>query len=324
MLTATMPLGATSTRLHAFDPQALVLALQEGFLEHVQLQKGRFGGQIAHSVSRRCRTDWGQYNLALMARGDLSPEWLSVGIFLHGEGTWHVQGQRMRNGDIAIYAAGSEMCISLPPNAQWLSVQVPSERLEYLGLRLAPGTTNLHLPGQLEPEARQTLSDLAAVLGPQRPHHPSPAQLEMAHEQLLQIIWGELARRWRHPSASEVVTQKTRQRLVESVHRWCDDRSASPLRLDTLCQEMEIPIWQLERAFHQTYGMPPQRLLTLHRLAKARRELLRQNSGVTEVAMEHGFWHLGRFSLLYRDYFGENPSDTVRAGRSVGLAGSLA
>jgi AraC family transcriptional regulator, ethanolamine operon transcriptional activator len=321
MLPPTLPPSATLTRLRAFDPQALVLALQEGFLEHVQLQKGLFGGQIAHSISRRCRTDWGEYNLALLARGDLSPGWLTVGVFLHGEGTWHVQGQRMRNGDIAIYAAGSEMCISLPPRAQWLGIQIPCERLEYLGLRLPPGTTNLHLPGQLTPIAQQTLAELAAVLGPQRTHDPSSAQLEMAHEQLLQIIWGELARRWRHPSASAVTTQQTRQRLVESVHQWCEDRSASPLRLDTLCQEMEIPIWQLERAFHQTYGMAPQRLLTLHRLAKARRELLRQNSGVTEVAMEHGFWHLGRFSLLYRDYFGENPSDTVRAGRSVGLAG---
>ena len=59
------------TQLNSFDPQALVLALQEGFLEHVQLQPGRFGGQIVHSISTQCRTDWGQYNLALLARGDL-------------------------------------------------------------------------------------------------------------------------------------------------------------------------------------------------------------------------------------------------------------
>ena len=97
--------SATSvTRLDAFDPQALVLALQEGFLEHVQLEKGRFGGQIVHSVSPQCRTDWGQYNLALLAQGDLSPEWVSVGIFLHGHGVWRVQGQALRNGDLVVYA----------------------------------------------------------------------------------------------------------------------------------------------------------------------------------------------------------------------------
>ena len=83
------------TQLSAFDPQALVLALQEGFLEHVQLEQGRFGGQIVHSVSAQCRTDWGQYNLALLAKGDLSREWLSVGVFLQGQGSWRVQGQKI-------------------------------------------------------------------------------------------------------------------------------------------------------------------------------------------------------------------------------------
>jgi len=93
------------TQLNSFDPQALVLALQEGFLEHVQLQPGRFGGQIVHSISTQCRTDWGQYNLALLARGDLSRQWLSVGIFLQGQDSWRVQGKALRNGDLVIYAA---------------------------------------------------------------------------------------------------------------------------------------------------------------------------------------------------------------------------
>nr|WP_291942362.1 helix-turn-helix domain-containing protein [Limnohabitans sp.] len=34
---------------------------------------------------------------------------------------------------------------------------------------------------------------------------------------------------------------------------------------------------------------------------------------MTEVAMGHGFWHLGRFAGLYKNYYGESPSETVRA-----------
>lgn len=311
------PVSAGSiTHLSAFDPQALVLALQKGFLEHVQLQKGRFGGQIAHSQSNQCRTDWGQYNLALLAQGDLSPEWLTVGIFLHGDGAWHVQGKQLCNGDLVLYSEGSEMCISLPPRAQWLGVQIPRQRLESLGFRLPHGTTTLHLPGQLPADAARVLAGLASVLGPQRLQDPSTAVSEQAHDDLLEVVWSELARRWHQPSVGAMASHQNRQRLVQAVHVWCESRSETPLRMDALCQELDVPIWQLERVFQQTYGMPPQRLLTLHRLAKARRALLTQAGGVTDVAMGNGFWHLGRFSALYKDYFGESPSETSRVARN--------
>lgn len=310
------PVSAGSiTQLSAFDPRAMVLALQEGCLEHVQLEKGRFNGQIAHTVSSQCRTDWGRYNLALLAKGDLSSEWLSVGIFLCGNGAWRVQGQELRNGDMVLYGQGSEMCISLPPKAQWLGVQIPRLRLDCLGFRLPGATTSLHLPGVLPPDASQTLNALVNILGPQRLHTPTVAQSEQAHEQLLQVVWAELARRWCRPTASAVTANAARQRMVQAVHQWSEGCSETPLRMDALCQAMDIPIWQLERAFHQTYGVPPQRLLALHRLAAARRALLVQTASVTEVAMSHGFWHLGRFAVLYKDYFGESPSETARLTR---------
>lgn len=316
MSPASLAPAGSITQFNAFDPHALVLALQEGFLEHVQLEKGHFCGQIAHSVSSQCRTDWGQYNLALLAKGDLSPEWLTVGILLHGNGRWHVQGKELRNGDLVLYTQGSEMCISLPPNAQWVGVQIPRLRLEISGFRMPHGVTTLHLPGHLSPEAARTLADLAMVLGPQRLQDPNAAQSELAHEQLLHVVWSELASRWNQPKVSTVLRHHTRQRLVQAVHQWCEVRGDTPLRLDALCQEINVPIWQLERAFQQTYGMPPQRLITLHRLAKARQALLTHAGGVTDVAMSHGFWHLGRFSVLYKDYFGESPSETSRAARN--------
>lgn len=298
------------TRLNAFDPQALVLALQEGFLEHVQLEKGRFGGQIVHSVSPQCRTDWGQYNLALLAQGDLSPQWLSVGILLDGQGVWRVQGQTMRNGDLVVYSQGSDMCTTLPPQAQWMGVQIPPHKFQSLGFYMAPGVSALHLPGQLPPQALQQLVELSSVLGPNRQQDPDTALIDQAHEQLQHIIWSELARRWRKPSISTALNLQTRERLIQSVDHWANDNSTTPLRIDALCESLDIPIWQLERAFQQTYGMAPQRLITLRRLAKARRALLLQVGSVTEIAMGHGFWHLGRFAGLYKNYFGESPSST--------------
>ena len=64
--------------------------------------------------------------------------------------------------------------------------------------------------------------------------------------------------------------------------------------------------------------MPPLQYLKHCRLEAARRELSsaeRDQTTVTEVALRYGFYHLGRFSGLYRETFGELPSETLKHQR---------
>lgn len=68
----------------------------------------------------------------------------------------------------------------------------------------------------------------------------------------------------------------------------------------------------LEHAFKVELGMTPLQVLTTFRLEDARAMLLDRNCdyGVTDVALASGFRHLGRFSRIYRNHFGETPSIT--------------
>ena len=61
--------------------------------------------------------------------------------------------------------------------------------------------------------------------------------------------------------------------------------------------------------------MGPLRYLWLRRMHLARRALSLASEGgatVTSIAMAHGFWELGRFSVAYRGLFGETPLATLR------------
>lgn len=90
-----------------------------------------------------------------------------------------------------------------------------------------------------------------------------------------------------------------------------------PLCVGDLCVACEVPRRTLNHAFQQVLGMGPVTYLRRLRLNQVRRLLQhsRANSNpksVTEIALDHGFWHLGRFSSQYRELFGESPRERAR------------
>ncbi len=74
----------------------------------------------------------------------------------------------------------------------------------------------------------------------------------------------------------------------------------------------------LHNALVSVLGVSLGRYLLLHRLWLVRNALLRASSEalVKSIALDHGFWHLGRFSSLYYSRFGESPSTTLAKGHS--------
>jgi AraC-like DNA-binding protein len=75
----------------------------------------------------------------------------------------------------------------------------------------------------------------------------------------------------------------------------------------------------LHLGFRRFRGTTPMGRLLALRLHEARRLLrnARPNATVAQVAAEVGFHQLGRFAGVYRDMFGELPSQTLRTSRQI-------
>lgn len=61
--------------------------------------------------------------------------------------------------------------------------------------------------------------------------------------------------------------------------------------------------------------MSPMAYVRIRRLDAVSRALLAlgpEETSVTEIATDHGFFHLSRFAADYRRRFGEFPSETLR------------
>jgi len=90
---------------------------------------------------------------------------------------------------------------------------------------------------------------------------------------------------------------------------------ARPLRMDQVCTYANVSQSTLERLFRSEFQQTPSSYVRARRLDAVRRDLtagLDASETIAEVAMAHGFAHMGRFSSLYRRQFGHLPSEDTR------------
>jgi AraC family transcriptional regulator, ethanolamine operon transcriptional activator len=310
-----------STEIFSFDPGAMSLALQDGVLEHVQLERGNFRGQIAHTAAASTRVDWGSYTLSVLARGDLTKEMVTLGMAVAGRGDWRVHGQQIVRGDMVAFPEQGELMVALPPQAQWLTLQVPRTRLESAGLAMTPllAASARRMRGDMDANLLQALGELAPVLAPHEAKaHFGATDVERAHDELLSVLLSELVRRGGKGDSGASLRPGERWRVIRRAEEYLESTSEASVRIDDLCVAACTSLSRLERAFREAFGVSPRRFLMLRRLAAVRGELLKGNSqsSVTDVATRWGFFHLGRFSQEYRLHYGERPSETSSARRA--------
>jgi AraC-like DNA-binding protein len=110
-------------------------------------------------------------------------------------------------------------------------------------------------------------------------------------------------------------------RLV--IRRFCEIVAMHPLKplhVPETSHALGVSGRTLRMACQKHLGVSPTQYLLLRRMHLARRALRRSDpdvTRVTEVATNLGFWELGRFSVNYRQLFGESPSTTLRAAAST-------
>ena len=99
---------------------------------------------------------------------------------------------------------------------------------------------------------------------------------------------------------------------------------AHPWRIGDLARRCGVPRRTLEKHFRHLVGCAPLEFLRAERLDQARRKLLKAPPAVsvTEIAADCGLNHFGRFAEIYRDRYGESPSETLRWRRVPASAGA--
>jgi AraC-like DNA-binding protein len=114
---------------------------------------------------------------------------------------------------------------------------------------------------------------------------------------------------------SQALSTAKRPRYLARAEEYIRANLAEPLSVLDIAATAEVSPRKLAKAFRKHRGVSTSTFVKMLRLEAARRDLLAAvpgNTTVTDVALEYGFVHLGRFSVDYRRTFGETPSETLR------------
>jgi AraC-like DNA-binding protein len=157
-----------------------------------------------------------------------------------------------------------------------------------------------------------TLHEMVGQMAKTTPDLFSEAEVVRALEQ--QLIY-TLVKCLTESTVSTMTTGTLRHDLIVArFEEFLEANPNTPLYLAEVCGAIGAAERTLRIACEEHIGMGPIRYLTLRRMHLVRRALLRAGSSttVTRIATDHGFWELGRFSVAYRELFGEAPSVTLK------------
>jgi len=106
-----------------------------------------------------------------------------------------------------------------------------------------------------------------------------------------------------------------RLRVWAAIERYASDPLSGRVTLDRLCRETGASKRMLHDLCRTFSGLSVKTYIRRQRLQIARDILIQadpEQTTVTRVATFCGFYHLGRFSGLFRDHHGEPPSLALR------------
>lgn len=232
----------------------------------------------------------------------LGPEHACLRVPAHKMGVAESQMWQVQLDAFCAYAHG---VADVPALAPWLG-QVESSMAQFLGLQLlAQARVD---PMSVRPDAMPLSGDVEEAAG--------------GYGLAAGSSVGATTLRSRRPEPFGSVTGSTSGRDSQRRDRllaYVDAHLSRPLSLEELAAVVALSPRQFTDRMHQWFGLSPMAWLRRRRLEGARRSLIHgPQHDVTEVALAHGFAHLGRFSQYYKAAFDELPRDTRRRVTAIG------
>ena len=292
------------------------VADRHGEHSRVVHRPGPLGFELATLAGRWVRVGWARSALDTTIRGALPIPVLHLAPPAGGTYRFGRREYVARPHTAMFVARGWEFTRLSKPGAMLALAPDEDALLQEIASRLQIERGKLRLttrPFTIDPVAHARLAAALDDLVRAQASGADPRQAEPAEAGLVAAVADILLEQ----SAAVPVRTGATARMGE-VEEWIEANLAGPITAGRLCQVAGVGQRALEKVFESRHGMSPMRFVTERRLAAAHRMLIRgaaQDEDVTRVALGLGFGHPGRFATLYRQAYGESPSQSLRRAR---------
>ena len=118
-----------------------------------------------------------------------------------------------------------------------------------------------------------------------------------------------------HQQPAVKINLRKRDIALRTAENYIAESGIDVITIPELCSAVGVSERTLEYAFQERYNMTPKKYTLIHRLNNVRKQLRRAEpivGYISEIAHQHGFWHMGQFSADYKKLFCELPSETLK------------
>jgi AraC-like DNA-binding protein len=249
--------------------------------------------------------------------GAPAPDGMFVLALAEGNAT-AVNGQALSRDHIFLQTPGSEVRATLSAAMKITQLGIEAEQLEEVMAVVAPDMS--FPPGRVSTiaTAPERLANLRLAM--RDVLHNPPGREAVREEVVSQCLAETIVAAFDSGEdiSGDILHRANAAGALNRAREYIESHLCETIRITSLCRYAQTNARSLERIFARELGMSPQQYVKARRLNAVRRSLLAAKPGqgllVTDVALSHGFTHLGRFAGDYVRYFGEQPRETLLAG----------
>ncbi len=244
-------------------------------------------------------------------------------IFLTEPGpAMHVNGAEVGMDQVALIGANEAFTSRVSGPTQWAAMTIGDDDWDACygtdagaGRRRVSGSTVLKPPRA----ALSTLRALHGALGGlAETNFGAVASRTLANDLEYGLVSALGAVLSTPQTSSHTTGRLHHETIVKRFREKLEDYVFEPVSILNIVQDLGVAARTLRLACQEQLGVSPLQYAMLHRLRRVHRRLRDadpNHTRVTDIATDHGFWELGRFSVKYRQVFGETPSETLRQKR---------
>ena len=114
--------------------------------------------------------------------------------------------------------------------------------------------------------------------------------------------------------------------MLTRAREYIEEHLTEPITMADLCRGTGASLSSIEKVFRRELSTAPTAYIRARRLDAVRRVLANHEGNgnhISQIATEHGFSHLGRFSIAYREFFGMSPREEREAARTRSVRSSV-